>query len=75
MRARSGVTNVQDGAAKAEPQTPAGWWVQVRGQAFGPYTLDQLTQFVKEGRIRPSTPRVRPTRTALGEEARCVTMA
>lgn len=46
---------MQDGAAKAEPQTTAGWWVQVRGQAFGPYTLDQLIQFVKEGRIRPST--------------------
>jgi hypothetical protein len=34
----------------------AGWWVQVRGQAYGPYTLDQLARFVGEGRVRPSTP-------------------
>ena len=34
----------------------ADWWVQVRGQAYGPYSPDQLAQFVHEGRVRPSTP-------------------
>ncbi|HYD86206.1 MAG TPA: DUF4339 domain-containing protein [Vitreimonas sp.] len=39
-------------------QTPAAgqWWVQVRGKAYGPYTMEQLTAFVAEGRVRPATP-------------------
>ena len=32
------------------------WWVQVRGQAYGPYAMAQLTRFMVEGRIRPNTP-------------------
>ncbi len=31
------------------------WWVQVRGQAYGPYSFAQLSDFVTEGRIRPAT--------------------
>src|SRR5262245_12122117 len=40
----------------APPPAPAGWWVQVRGHNYGPYTIAQLTTFVEEGRVRPSTP-------------------
>lgn len=42
-------------AAPAETLTPTQWWVQVRGQAYGPYSVAQLAQFVSEGRVRPST--------------------
>lgn len=31
------------------------WWVQVRGQAYGPYSMEQLSAFVAEGRVRPAT--------------------
>jgi hypothetical protein len=31
------------------------WWVQVRGRAFGPYTIEQMAQFLSEGRVRPNT--------------------
>lgn len=31
------------------------WWVQVRGQAYGPYSFEQLIRFVEEGRVRAST--------------------
>ncbi|HVK81039.1 MAG TPA: DUF4339 domain-containing protein [Verrucomicrobiae bacterium] len=31
------------------------WWVQVRGKAYGPYTMAQLSDFVTEGRVRPAT--------------------
>lgn len=31
------------------------WWVQVRGQAYGPYSMPQLQRFVEEGRVRPAT--------------------
>ncbi len=31
------------------------WWVQVRGRAFGPYTMEQMAQFLSEGRVRPTT--------------------
>jgi hypothetical protein len=33
----------------------SGWWVQVRGHVYGPYTIEQLAAFVEEGRIRPAT--------------------
>lgn len=33
----------------------AAWWVQVRGQAYGPYSEIQMAAFVKEGRVKPST--------------------
>ncbi|HVY84871.1 MAG TPA: DUF4339 domain-containing protein [Caulobacterales bacterium] len=42
-------------AAPAETSARAQWWVQVRGHAYGPYTLDQMTRFVEEGRVRPAT--------------------
>ena len=32
------------------------WWVQVRGRAYGPYSIAQLASFVAEGRIRTGTP-------------------
>ncbi|GAM99744.1 hypothetical protein U91I_03399 [alpha proteobacterium U9-1i] len=48
---------MSDVAVPANTNTPAShWWVQVRGQAYGPYALDQLHRFVEEGRIRPATP-------------------
>lgn len=31
------------------------WWVQVRGKAFGPYSIEQMAQFLAEGRVRPNT--------------------
>lgn len=38
-----------------EKTAPAGWWVQVRGQAYGPYSAQQLSRFIAEGRVRPAT--------------------
>lgn len=41
----------------ATPMKSTGqWWVQVRGQSYGPYSMEQLSAFVAEGRIRPATP-------------------
>ena len=31
------------------------WWVQVRGRAFGPYSIEQMARFMSEGRVRPDT--------------------
>lgn len=31
------------------------WWVQIRGRAFGPYTIEQMAHFLAEGRVKPST--------------------
>lgn len=31
------------------------WWVQIRGRAFGPYTIEQMASFLVEGRVRPTT--------------------
>lgn len=33
----------------------AKWWVRVREGVYGPYSLEQLSAFASEGRIRPST--------------------
>lgn len=44
-----------DAATPIKTGAPAQWWVQVRGQAYGPYSMDQLSRFVEEGRIRPAT--------------------
>ncbi len=33
----------------------AKWWVQVRGRAFGPYTIEQMAHFMTEGRVRPNS--------------------
>jgi hypothetical protein len=38
-----------------EKTAVAGWWVQVRGQAYGPYSAQQLSRFIAEGRVRPAT--------------------
>ena len=46
---------MQDAAITQKTPAPAAWWVQVRGQAYGPYTLAQMTAFVAEGRVRPNT--------------------
>lgn len=35
--------------------TATKWWVQIRGRAFGPYTIEQMAQFLTEGRVRPTT--------------------
>lgn len=48
---------MSDVAVPANTNTPtAQWWVQVRGQSYGPYQMEQLHRFVEEGRIRASTP-------------------
>lgn len=39
----------------AETTGAATWWVQVRGQAYGPYSVVQLSRFIAEGRVRPAT--------------------
>lgn len=44
-----------DAATTQKTSAPAAWWVQVRGQAYGPYTLAQMASFIAEGRVRPST--------------------
>lgn len=44
---------MSDAAIKTSAATQ--WWVQVRGQAYGPYSIEQLGRFVEEGRIRPAT--------------------
>ena len=31
------------------------WWVQVRGESYGPYSRDQLATFISEGRVLPTT--------------------
>lgn len=42
-------------AVSAEPANTADWWVQVRGQTYGPYTQAQLIAYIGEGRVRPGT--------------------
>lgn len=37
-------------------EAPASWWVQVRGQAYGPYTQAQMIRYIGEGRVRPNSP-------------------
>jgi hypothetical protein len=46
---------VSDVAVPAKTGTSTDWWVQVRGRAFGPYSLEQMARFLAEGRVRPST--------------------
>lgn len=41
------------GPNQAEPK--AAWWVQIRGQAYGPYTEKQMQGFVAEGRVKAQT--------------------
>lgn len=47
---------MRDAVVPANDTGPANWWVQVRGQTYGPYTLAQLAGFVGEGRVRANTP-------------------
>lgn len=49
--------------------TKTGWWVQIRGQAYGPYTDAQMAGFVAEGRVRPAT-RVSTAKDGEWREAR-----
>lgn len=46
---------MSDAAATADVSAKPQWWVQVRGRAYGPYSLAQMTGFVEEGRVRPAT--------------------
>lgn len=42
-------------AAAARSAAAKKWWVQVRGRAFGPYSLEQMAHFLSEGRVRPNS--------------------
>ncbi len=46
---------MSDAVTSEKTAAPGQWWVEVRGKAYGPYTLAQLSQFVTEGRVRPTT--------------------
>ena len=47
---------MSDVAAPVRTSSTTGkWWVQVRGKAYGPDSMEQLNGFVAEGRIRPAT--------------------
>lgn len=46
---------MSDVASPAKAASTGKWWVQVRGKAYGPYTMTQLSGFAAEGRIRPAT--------------------
>lgn len=46
---------MSDVAVPAKTGTTTQWWVQVRGRAFGPYSLEQMARFLAEGRVRPTT--------------------
>lgn len=32
-----------------------GWWVQTGGKAYGPYSAKQMTAYIAEGRVRPTS--------------------
>lgn len=42
-------------AVSSKIATASTWWVQIRGKAFGPYSLDQMARFLAEGRVRQSS--------------------
>lgn len=46
---------MSDAAAPVRPSAARHWWVQVRGKSYGPYTMEQMSAFAAEGRIRPAT--------------------
>src|SRR5690606_38338038 len=52
---RNGAVTVSEVATPIRVVATSQWWVQVRGQAYGPYTMAQLSDFVAEGRVRPAT--------------------
>lgn len=41
--------------ATLKSATTNKWWVQIRGRAFGPYSIEQMATFLAEGRVRPTT--------------------
>jgi GYF domain 2 len=41
--------------ATLKSATTNKWWVQIRGRAFGPYSIEQMATFLTEGRVRPTT--------------------
>jgi hypothetical protein len=42
-------------AASIKSAAASKWWVQVRGRSFGPYSIEQMAEFLAEGRVRPNT--------------------
>ena len=46
---------MSDVAAPAKTTSTGKWWVQIRGKAYGPYSMGQLSSFAGEGRIRAAT--------------------
>lgn len=46
---------MSDAAHPPKTAATGQWWVEVRGKAYGPYAYAQLTQYVAEGRVRPTT--------------------
>lgn len=46
---------MSDAAVPTKTGTSANWWVQVRGRAFGPYSLEQMARMLSEGRVRATT--------------------
>lgn len=46
---------MSDVATPSKTAAPGQWWVEVRGKAYGPYAQAQLSRFVEEGRVRPTT--------------------
>jgi hypothetical protein len=46
---------VSDNVNPIKAANSGEWWVQVRGQAYGPYTFAQLSGFVAEGRVKQTT--------------------
>lgn len=46
---------MSDAAKPAQSIASSQWWVQIRGRAFGPYSIERMAQFMSEGRIKPTT--------------------
>jgi GYF domain 2 len=50
---------VQRPVTEFSPPGPAAsdrtWWVEARGEAYGPYTMTQLSRFLAEGRVKPTS--------------------
>ena len=46
---------MSDAATRLRIASTGQWWVRVRDQSYGPYTMEQLARFVLEGRIQADT--------------------
>jgi hypothetical protein len=55
MRSRLETEQAVSYVATRKSATAAKWWVQIRGRAFGPYTIEQIATIKAEGRVRPTT--------------------